>query len=151
MPSCYPLAPPASLSHAEVRRGNGEARRGSMTHNEISFAVIGAAIRIHRKLGTGLLESAYHDLLLRDLRDQGFYVESKKRVGFVFEGTWIENGLTTDLIIERRLIVEIKVVDALKRNPPPTIINLFKTIKFRTRVIDQLWRTGSVQRRAPGR
>ena len=84
-----------------------------MTHNEISFAVIGAAIRIHQKLGTGLLENAYHDLLLRDVRRQGFYVESKKRVGFMFEGTWIENGLTTDLIIERKLIVEIKVVDAL--------------------------------------
>ena len=84
-----------------------------MTHNELSFVVIGAAIRIHRKLGPGLLENAYHEVLLRDLKGQGFYVESKKRVGFVFEGTWVENGLTADLIIERSLIVEIKAVATL--------------------------------------
>ncbi len=81
--------------------------------NKITYDIIGAGIRIHRRLGSGLLESPYHDLMFRDLVKTGYFVESKKRVGFEFEGSWIENGLTTDLIVERKVIVEIKVAVAL--------------------------------------
>ena len=81
--------------------------------NEITYDIIGAAIRIHRRLGSGLLESAYHDLMLRDLVRAGYFVESRKRVGFEFEGSWIENGLTTDLIVECTVIVELKVTAAV--------------------------------------
>ena len=81
--------------------------------NHVSYGIIGAAIRIHQKLGPGLLESAYHDLFLRELVRVGFFVESKKRVGFEFEGLWIENGLVADLIVDRRVIDEIKVVGAI--------------------------------------
>lgn len=81
--------------------------------NVISGEIIGAAIRIHKRLGSGLLESAYHDLLRRDLIRAGYFVESKKRVGFEFEGTWIQNGLQTDLIVERQIIVELKSVRTL--------------------------------------
>lgn len=101
------------MSHAEGRRGNGEARRGAVDYNRITYQIIRAGIRIHRRLGPGLLESPYHDLLGRDLIRSGFHVESKKRVGFYFEGTWIENGLVTDLIIERSVIVEIKAVELM--------------------------------------
>ena len=83
--------------------------------NSISGDIIGAAIRIHKKLGSGLLESAYHDLLLRDLVRAGYFVESRKRVGFEFAGTWIQNGLTTDLIVEQQIIVELKAVRTLAR------------------------------------
>lgn len=85
-----------------------------MSHiNRITYDIIGAAIRIHRRLGSGLLESAYHDLMFRDLVKSGYYVESKKRIGFEFEGSWIENGLRTDLIVERCVIVELKVAVAV--------------------------------------
>lgn len=85
-----------------------------MSHiNEITYDIIGAAIRIHRRLGSGLLESAYHDLMRRDLIRAGYFVESRKRVGFEFEGSWIENGLTTDLIVARTVIVELKVTAAV--------------------------------------
>lgn len=85
-----------------------------MSHiNEITYDIIGAAIRIHRRLGSGLLESAYHDLMRRDLIRAGYFVESRKRVGFEFEGSWIENGLTTDLIVECTVIVELKVTAAV--------------------------------------
>ena len=81
--------------------------------NRITYDIIGAAIRIHRRLGPGLLEPAYHDLMRRDLIRTGYFVESKKRVGFEFEGCWIENGLTTDLIVEHKVIVELKVAVAV--------------------------------------
>jgi iron complex transport system substrate-binding protein len=81
--------------------------------NKITYDIIGAAIRIHRRLGCGLLESAYHDLMFRDLVRAEYFVQSKKRVGFEFEGAWIENGLTTDLIVERIVIVELKVAVAV--------------------------------------
>jgi GxxExxY protein len=85
-----------------------------MSHiNRITHDIIGAGIRIHRRLGSGLLESAYHDLMRRDLIRAGYFVESRKRVGFEFEGSWNENGFTTDLIVERTVIVELKVAVAL--------------------------------------
>jgi GxxExxY protein len=83
--------------------------------NQVSYQIIGAAIRIHRHLGSGLLESAYHDLLGRDLTKQGFFIENKKRVGFLFEGSWVENELTTDLIVERQIVVELKVAQAIAK------------------------------------
>ncbi len=90
-------------------------RREDVPVNRITRDIIGAAIRIHRKLGPGLLESPYHDLLRRDLVRDGYNVESKKRVGFLFEGTWIENGLVTDLIVDRQIVVEVKSVKLIAK------------------------------------
>lgn len=65
------------LDLAQRNSEETEGRRGMSTDqlariNQISFQIIGAAIRIHRQLGSGLLESAYHDLMRRDLTKQGF-------------------------------------------------------------------------------
>jgi GxxExxY protein len=101
------------------------------TYNEITCAIIGAAIRIHKRLGSGLLESAYHDLMHRDLVRTGFFVESKKRVGFEFEGSWIENGLTTDLIVNRKVIVEIKVANAIAKEHERQLLTYLRLLNLR--------------------
>jgi GxxExxY protein len=103
-----------------------------MVHiNKVSYDIIGASIRIHRRLGSGLLESAYHDLLRRDLVRAGYFVESRKRVGFLFEGTWIENGLTTDLIVDRRVIVELKVAKSIARVHERQLLTYLKLLDLR--------------------
>jgi iron complex transport system substrate-binding protein len=84
-----------------------------MELDELSGLVIGAAIRIHTRLGPGLLESVYHQVLYRDLVGQGLYVESKKAVSFKFEGMYFENGFVADLVVDRRLVVEVKSVATL--------------------------------------
>jgi iron complex transport system substrate-binding protein len=80
-----------------------------------AFAVIGAGIRIHQKLGPGLLESVYEVILARDLVRLGFRVERQKPVNFEFEGTLFEDAFRPDLIVNRMLIVEVKA--AVSPNP----------------------------------
>src|SRR5688572_22993254 len=75
--------------------------------DKLTYEVIGCALRIHSKLGPGLFESVYHKVMCWDL-SRGHFVESKKPIGFEFEGHWFEAGFVPDLIIDRSLIVEIK-------------------------------------------
>jgi GxxExxY protein len=81
-------------------------------HNfdNLSYQVIGIALRIHSELGPGLFESVYHSLFLRDLKRNGFQVESKKVIPFEFEGMRFKRGFVPDLIVENALVIEIKSV-----------------------------------------
>jgi GxxExxY protein len=83
-----------------------------MTDNEITHAIIGAAIEVHKHLGPGLLESAYeeclpHELLLRNLR-----VERQKAVPVVYKETKLECGYRVDLLVEGRIVVELKSIES---------------------------------------
>ena len=101
-----------------------------MSLNQVTYSIIGSAIRIHKRLGPGLLENAYHDLLRRDLVRDGYFVESKKRVGFEFEGSWIENGLTTDLIVERQTVVELKVASNVAREHERQLLTYLRLLQL---------------------
>jgi iron complex transport system substrate-binding protein len=81
--------------------------------NKLSFTVIGTALRIHTKLGPGLMESVYQRVLFRNLVKQGLFVEINKPVGFEFEGDWFDDGLKVDLLVERSLVIELKSVRAI--------------------------------------
>ena len=77
----------------------------------LSGAVIGAAVRLHQRLGPGLLESVYEDLLTASLRASGHVVEQQKLVTFKFDGLVFEQGLRLDLLVDRRLVVELKSIE----------------------------------------
>ena len=79
----------------------------------ITGAVIAAGVRIHRKLGPGLLESVYEVVLARDLVRLGFIVERQKAVSFEFEGTTFEEAFRPDLIINGAVVVEVKAARTL--------------------------------------
>lgn len=83
-----------------------------MSENEISNIVIGYAIKIHRKLGPGLLESAYRECLCYELRRAGLSVESEKPMPIVYEEVKLDHGYRMDLLIEKKLVVETKTVEA---------------------------------------
>ena len=83
--------------------------------DEITGAVVGAAIQIHRDLGPGLLESVYEAILARALERRGFQVERQKVISFEYDGMLFEEGFRTDLLIEERVIVELKSVETLAR------------------------------------
>lgn len=84
-----------------------------MTENELSSKVIGSAIDIHRTLGPGLLESAYRECLCHVLRNSGLRVEKEKPMPIVYEGIKLDHGYRMDLLVEGRLVVEVKTVEAL--------------------------------------
>ena len=77
------------------------------TVNELSGEVVDASIKVHTSLGPGLLESVYESCLAYKLRQKGFRVEQQKPIPLVFEDVKLECGFRCDLLIERKLIVEI--------------------------------------------
>jgi len=81
--------------------------------NELSRAVIGAAIEVHRELGPGLLESAYEACLAHELASAGFKLEQQMPLPVIYKGERIDCGYRLDLLIEDRLIVEIKAKEKI--------------------------------------
>ena len=84
-----------------------------MDKNEISSAVIDAAITVHTALGPGLLESAYEACLAHELRKRGMHVASQLGLPLIYDGMRIESGYRIDLLVEDAVIVELKTVDRL--------------------------------------
>jgi len=84
-----------------------------MTENEISKVVIDSAMRVHTTLGPGLLESAYEECLFYELNKSGLRVEKQKPLPLIYEEVKLECGYRVDLLIENKLIIEVKSVDAL--------------------------------------
>ena len=82
-----------------------------MTENEISYQIIGAAIQLHKTIGPGLLESAYENALAFDLRELGFHVDQQKGLPFNYKEVSMNVGYRTDLIVENKVIVEVKSVE----------------------------------------
>ena len=84
-----------------------------MTENELSRLVVGCAMRVHSALGPGLLESAYEACLNYELIKSGLRVEAQKPLPLVYQSVKLECGYRVDLLIEGKLIVEVKSVEAL--------------------------------------
>ena len=81
--------------------------------DDITGAVIDSSMRIHTDLGPGLLESVYEAVLASDLSRKGWKVERQKAVPFEFDGLRFDEGLRIDLLIEGKVIVELKSVEKL--------------------------------------
>lgn len=84
-----------------------------MTENEISYQVRGAAFRVHSKLGPGLLESVYTTAMAHELRKMGYIVAEQVAVPMVYDDVKMDVGFRLDLLVENKVILEIKSVDAL--------------------------------------
>ncbi len=84
-----------------------------MTENEISKIIFDCALKIHKLLGPGLLESAYEECLFYELKKTNLRVEKQKPLPLIYEDVKLEIGYRTDIIIENKVIIEVKSVDAL--------------------------------------
>lgn len=84
-----------------------------MNENEIAAAVIDAALKIHKTLGPGLLESVYEAVLDFELQRRGLKVARQVGLPVQYEGVKLELGFRIDLIIDDKLIIEVKSVEAL--------------------------------------
>ena len=82
-----------------------------MTENEISTIIVDACFRIHTELGAGLFESVYEEILTYELNELGLYVERQKAIPVVWKNIKMEDGFRADLIIESKVIIEIKSVE----------------------------------------
>jgi GxxExxY protein len=101
------------------RRGRKE-RRGvrrdfemSLSENEIGGIIVDRALRVHRELGPGLLESTYEACLCHELREAGLDVEVQKALPVVYKSVKLDCGYRIDVLVEKKVVVEIKSVEAL--------------------------------------
>jgi len=84
-----------------------------MNENEISYKVIGAALEIHKTLGPGLLESVYEAALAYNLKQLGFDVNTQLPVPLIYKEVKQDVGYRLDLLVENKVIVEIKAIENL--------------------------------------
>ena len=84
-----------------------------MTENELSKIIVNACFQIHNELGPGLFESVYEECLYYELVQLGLQAERQKELPVLYKGIKMEIGFRTDLIIERKVIVEIKSVELI--------------------------------------
>ncbi len=81
--------------------------------NKISYDMIGCALKVHKELGPGLLESTYEACLSHELIKKGLSVERQKGLPVNYRGNVLENGYRVDLLVEGKLVVEIKSIEAI--------------------------------------
>ena len=81
-----------------------------MADSELSSIVINRAIQVHRALGPGLLESAYRECLYYELNAIPLRVEKEKPMPIIYKGVHLDHGYRMDLLVENKLVVEIKTV-----------------------------------------
>jgi GxxExxY protein len=84
-----------------------------MTENEISKVIFDSALKVHKNLGPGLLESAYEECLFFELQKSGLNVVKQKPLPLVYEEVKLEIGYRLDLLVENKVIIEVKAVEAL--------------------------------------
>ncbi len=84
-----------------------------MTENEISKIIVDACFRIHKKLGPGLFESVYERILQIELEKNGLVVERQKVIPVIWDDEEIEQGFKADLIVNNKVIVELKSIEKL--------------------------------------
>ena len=89
-------------------------RRSKMTENEIAKVIVDAAYQIHVRLGPGLLESVYETILAYELKKRGLNVVRQVPVPVVYDDLEFEEGFRADLIVEERVIIELKSVEHIQ-------------------------------------
>ena len=102
-----------------------------MTRSNPTQQIIGAAIKIHRRLGPGLLESAYETCLVYELGRLGLHLQRQKAVPLIYESVKLECGFRADLIVNRELVVEIKCKDAFHPVDQAQLLSYLRLLDLR--------------------
>ena len=102
-----------------------------MELDEITGAIVDASVRIHRKFGPGCLESLYEAVLTCDLRRRGLRVERQRLITFSYDGIDVENAFRADLLVEERVIVEVKSVEHVAPVHPKQLLTYLRLTNLR--------------------
>lgn len=121
------------------QRGTEENRKGIRVMlnpdqegeiNQITNKIIGAAIEVHRNLGSGLFETVYEQCLCYELKMQKINFERQKYMPVVYKGKTFENGFRADLLVESQVIVELKAANSLLPVHETQILNYLRLAKL---------------------
>jgi GxxExxY protein len=96
------------------RRYGAKNKKKSMTENELSKIILDVAFDIHKKLGPGLLESVYEEIMNFELvNEYGLFVTRQKPIPVIWKTNKLDLGFRSDLIIENKVLVELKSIEAV--------------------------------------
>lgn len=101
-----------------------------MNENEISKVVFESGLKIHRKLGIGLYEAVYEECLVYELKRNGLKVEKQKDISVEYEGLIIEKAFRLDLLIENKVVIEIKAVPEINSYHTYQLLNYLRITGF---------------------
>jgi GxxExxY protein len=102
-----------------------------LSENTISQKVIGMAMDIHSQLGPGLLESAYRECLYYDLRESGLIVIKELPLPIVYKNVHLDHGYRIDLLVEDKVVIELKTVDTLQDIHFAQVLTYLKLGKYK--------------------
>jgi len=97
-----------------------------MTENELSKIVFDAGLKIHKKLGPGLFETVYEECLFYELQKQGLKVEKQMVLPIIYEELKISNAFRIDILVESKLILEIKAVEFINPSHKAQLLTYLK-------------------------
>ena len=97
-----------------------------MTENEVATIIVNKAYEIHVKLGPGLLESVYEEIMYYELTKEGLYVERQKAIPVFWKGLKMDIGYRADLIVESKVIIEIKSVETIAQVHPKQLLTYLR-------------------------
>ncbi|MCG2793711.1 MAG: GxxExxY protein [Weeksellaceae bacterium] len=95
-------------------------------HNRLSKIIIDAGLKVHRQLGMGLYETVYEQCLEFELKNRGLIVERQKFLSINYEGMKVDNAFKIDLLVENKLVVEIKAQEILTDFNAAQVLNYLK-------------------------
>lgn len=101
-------------------------------NNSLSEAIIGAAITVHRELGPGLLESVYEKCLAYELIERGFQVIAQSEIAISYRGLTFDCGFRADLIVNNRVLIELKAVEQLNPVHTAQVLTYLKLTSIKT-------------------
>jgi GxxExxY protein len=101
-----------------------------MKINDLTYAIIGAAMKVHRTLGPGLLESAYEACLAYELEKLGMRVERQKPVPVIYDEVKLDCGFRADLLVEQQVIVECKAKEAIHPIDGAQVLSHLRLLKL---------------------
>src|SRR4051812_42290231 len=110
-------------------------RRGELTENEISKEIVDAAFKIHTKLGPGLLESVYEVVLAHELKRRGLNVVRQVPVPIVWDEIQFEEGYRLDLLVEDKVVVEVKSVESVERVHKKQLLTYLRLLNKRLGIL----------------
>lgn len=117
-----------------------------MTENEISKEVIDAGLKVHKTLGMGLYETVYEQCLAYELVKRGLYVERQKHLSIIYEDLEVSNAFKVDLLIENKVVIEIKAQESLIDFHAAQLMNYLKLGDYRLGLLlnfnSKLFKTG---------
>ena len=103
----------------------------NIDENDITHAIIGAAIEVHRRLGPGLLESAYRVCLAYELRKRGFEVTEERPIPVVYDEVKLECGFRADLIVNGQIVVELKAKQTIHQVDKAQVLSHLRLMNCR--------------------